>query len=308
MLSISCKKKEAATIPVVTTSDISDITQHTGTSGGTITSDGGAEVTVRGVCWSTTATPTVLNTKTSDSDNGSGSFTSSLTGLTAGTTYYLRAYAINIIGAGYGTAVSFTTSPGSTAITDYDGNVYTSIVIGTQEWMVENLETTHLNDGTAIPNVNVDTVWAALTTPGYCWYNKDVTNKDIYGGYYNWYTVNTGKLCPAGWHVSSNDDWTTLMTFLGGTSVAAQHLKEAGTTHWTDPNTGDNTSGFTALGAGSRTAAGPWLNFGDLGYWWNSDSVDDVNAMFKTMHHAYNNVGIYTGDKRTGFSIRCIKN
>ena len=87
------------------------------------------------------------------------------------------------------------------SITDKDGNVYTSVTIGTQVWMVENLKTTKYNDGTPIPNVTDNTEWSNLTTPAYCWYDNDITKKNPYGALYNGYAVRTGKLCPTGWHV-----------------------------------------------------------------------------------------------------------
>ncbi|MBI5010148.1 MAG: fibrobacter succinogenes major paralogous domain-containing protein, partial [Bacteroidia bacterium] len=140
----------------------------------------------------------------------------------------------------------------SAQVSDIDGNVYQTVTIGTQVWMKENLKTTKLNDGIALPNVIDNAAWAALTTTGYCWYNNDATTyKSTYGALYNWYAVNTGKLCPIGWHVPSDDEWTLLTTFRGGYSVAGGKLKETGTLHWTSPNTGaTNETGFTALPGG----------------------------------------------------------
>jgi uncharacterized protein (TIGR02145 family) len=139
-------------------------------------------------------------------------------------------------------------------ITDKDDNTYTAVTIGTQVWIIENLKTTKYNDGTTIPNITDNEVWANLTTPGYCWYDNDAsTFKAIYGALYNWYAVNTGKLCPLGWHIPTRDDYTTLMLFLDtdGTwdnNDAGGKLKETGTIHWLSPNIGaTNESGFTAL-------------------------------------------------------------
>ena len=175
------------------------------------------------------------NSKTTDG-SGTGTFTSSITGLTAGTTYYVRAYATNSAGTGYGNDISFTTQQGGVGnVTDDDGNVYHSVTIGTQVWMVENLKTTKYNDGTSIPLVTDATDWHNLLTPGYCWNNNDeATYKATYGALYNWYTVNTGNLCPTGWHVPGDAEWTTLTTYLGGEDVAGGKLKEVGITHWLD--------------------------------------------------------------------------
>ena len=137
------------------------------------------------------------------------------------------------------------------ACTDFDGNNYPVGQIGTQIWMVENLKTTRYNDGTDILSITDNTTWENLITPGYCFYNNGVVNKNTYGALYNWYAVNTGKLAPKGWHVPTNDEYTTLITFLGGESVASSKLKESGTSHWQSPNTeATNQSGFTALPGG----------------------------------------------------------
>jgi len=226
MLAISCKKDEkkdetpvtptvpTAGVPVLSTTASNNIAQTTATCGGNITSDAGATITARGVCWSTGQTPTIIDNKTTDG-TGIGVFTSSITGLTANTTYYARAYATNSNGTGYGSVISFKTlTSGATGtVTDADGNIYNTVTIGTQTWMVENLKVTKYNDGTAIPLVTDNTAWSNLTTPGYCWYNNDAaTNKNTYGGLYNFYTVNTGKLAPTGWHVppmQNGQQWKT---------------------------------------------------------------------------------------------------
>ncbi len=153
-------------------------------------------------------------------------------------------------------------------ITDKDGNVYTYVTIGTQVWMVENLKTTKYNDGTDIPLVTDNTAWSNLSTSGYCWYNNDAsTYKTPYGAMYNWFAVATGKLCPTGWHVATDNDFSVLANYLGGLSVAGDKLKEAGTAHWLSPNTGaTNESGFTALPGGYRGPSGTYFLLGNNGY------------------------------------------
>ena len=154
-------------------------------------------------------------------------------------------------------------------LTDIVGNTYKTIKIGTQTWMAENLKTTKYNDGTDILNITNTTESINLSTPGYCWYLNDAYKyKNIYGALYNWYVLNTGKICPAGWHVPSNLEWTTLTTYLGGDSVADRKLKETGTTHWINTYTGvTNSSGFTALPGGNcwGVITEPLSYFGDLG-------------------------------------------
>lgn len=184
------------------------------------------------------------------------------------------AYAINSQGTAYGSQQTFTTTSGggSGTVTDSDGNVYNTVTIGTQVWMAENLRTTKYKDNTAIPLVTDNTAWTNLSTPGYCWYNNDAaTNKSTYGALYNWYTVNTGKLCPTGWHVPTDAEWSTLTTCLGGVGVAGGKLKEAGTSHWMSPNVGaTNETGFTALPSGYRYAGGTFEYNGLGGWWWSS--------------------------------------
>ncbi len=228
-------------LPEVTTKLVSGITQTTAESGGNVINNGGADVTARGVCWSTTEKPTISPNKTSDG-TGNGDFASSITGLTANNKYYVRAYATNSEGTGYGNEVSFSTSP--LTISDADGNTYATVAIGTQVWMKENLKSTKYNDGTSISLVTVASDWTALRTHGYCWYDNNVSYQNIYGALYNWYTVNSGKLCPSGWHVPTDNEWTTLINYLGGASIAGSKLKEAGTVHWVSPNIATNVSGF----------------------------------------------------------------
>ena len=291
-------------LTTLTTTTATIITSNSATLGGNVTFDGGDNVTVRGVCWSTTANPTTASSKTTDG-TGLGSFVSILTGLTANTKYYVRAYAINSTGTAYGNEQNFTTT--SITVTDIDGNVYNTLTIGTQVWMKENLKTTKYRDGISIPLVTDATAWSNLSTPGYCWYNNDATNyKATYGAIYNWYTVTTGKLCPIGWHVPSDAEWTTLTTYLGGESVAAGKMKETGTTHWTSPNTGTtNESGFTALPGGHYNGA--FYFIGNDGYWWSTTEYSATDAWNLHLYHNVNNVFRESSNKKIGFSVRCIK-
>ena len=233
----------------LTTSTPADITYISATLGGTITNDGNTEIIERGVCYGISQNPIITNSKVTAAV-GSGSFSVSVTGLSSTTTYYSRAYATNNLGTAYGNEVSFKTL--EAPVTDLMG-MFTI----RNHWHTgldgRNLKTTKYNDGTSIPNVTNDTSWSNLTTGAYCWYNNDVSYKNPYGALYNWYAVNTGKLAPKGWHVPSDAEWTTLITYLGGESIAGGKLKEAGTTHWLSPNTeATNSTGFSALPGGRR--------------------------------------------------------
>jgi uncharacterized protein (TIGR02145 family) len=197
----------------------------------------------------------------------------------------------------------------STTVIDADSNVYHTVNIGTQTWMVENLKTTKYNDGTTIPNVTDGTAWAVLTTPAYCWYKNDAaTNKATYGALYNWYVVNTSKLCPTGWHVPTDAEWSTLTTYLGGESIAGGKLKETGTTHWTSPNTGaDNSSGFTALPGGIRIGNGTFDLIRYYGSWWSSSEVNKTRAWHRYVGYTDRFVSRTVNDSCEGLSVRCLR-
>ncbi len=214
-------------LPTVTTISVSEIKYSSAVCGGNVTDNGGAHIKERGICWSTFQNPTILDDKTSNG-SGIGSFESFITGLSNFTTYYVRAYATNNVGTAYGGQISFKSS----SVTDYDGNVYRLIQIGSQLWIGENLKVSHYLDGTSIPHVQSNTDWSTSTYGSYCFYSNDPSNGEIYGALYNWPAVITDKLCPSGWHVPSDSEWTILTDFLGGVDIAGGKLKESGTTHW----------------------------------------------------------------------------
>ena len=194
-------------------------------------------------------------------------------------------------------------------VTDVDGNVYHTVTIGTQVWMVENLKVTKYKDGTAIPLVTDNTAWSNLTTAGYCWFTNDaLTYKNTYGALYNWYTVNTGKLCPTGWHVPTDAEWTTLTTYLGGEIAAGGKLKETGTAHWLSSNTGaTNESGFAGLPGGSRNTYGIFQTLGVLGYWWSSAEFTTDTAWYRTLSYSYGDAFRSNSAEGGGFSVRCVR-
>jgi uncharacterized protein (TIGR02145 family) len=295
----------------VITVPISSVTTSSVSSGGNVTSNCGAAVNTRGICWGTTTNPTIADNFTTDG-SGTGSFASSLTGLTKSTIYFLRAYATTDLGTYYGNQFSFVTL---STITDYDGNVYTVVPIGTQFWMQENLKTENLNDGTPIAHVTDSSLWKNYTTPALCYYDNDAaTYKSTYGALYNWYTVNSGKLCPTGWHVPTQDELITLFTYLGGEEVAGFKLKEAGTSHWTSPNPATNESGFTALPGGLcyiPYSGADWRfeSIGIYGYWWSTTQNTELTAVYTLTLYNYGSNGIATQgqEKGRGISVRCLK-
>jgi len=195
-------------------------------------------------------------------------------------------------------------------VKDVDGNVYHTVKIGTQTWTVENLKTTHYNDGTSIPNVTSNMTWMHITTPAYCWYNNDsATNNKTYGALYNWYAVNTGKLAPAGWHVPTDAEWDTLSAYLGGVTVAGGALKDTGTTYWYTPNTGaTNSSGFSALPGGFRYYDGSFLgSTGYYGYWWSATASNASNAYLCDLVYSSSNFSRVDDYVSSGMSVRLVK-
>jgi uncharacterized protein (TIGR02145 family) len=323
ILHLYCKNKDVTFFsPSITTTTVSDILYTSATSGGTVTSDGGTSVVSRGVCWGTSSNPTIENKITTDG-TGTGQFASSITGLSIGKTYYLRAYATNSKGTEYGSEVSFTTHVTGVkfnssltygTVTDADGNSYKTIPIDIRVWIAENLKTTKLNDGTDIQLVTNAAQWTNLVAPAYCWFdNNDTLYKNIYGACYNWFVVSTGKLCPAGWHIPSDTEWQTLVDYLGGNNIAGSKIKEAGTNNWVTTNKdATNESGFTALPSGQRGSLdGTFNGQGIYGGWWSSTELDvsPLSAAWcRWIHTDTTVVARNEIFKKDGFSVRCLKN
>lgn len=319
---INCSKKNKNPVtpnsnscPVLTTTKVSEITRTTAKCGGTITSDGGAAVTARGVCWGTSQTPTIADHKTTDGA-GTGSFTSLITELTGNTEYYARAYATNSEGTGYGDAVPF-----MPAVADVDGNTYQVVKIGNQWWMAENLKVTHYRNGGAIPNATGNADWSSRIISGaYCSYNNDTTYTAVYGNLYNWPAVNDIRnIAPVGWHVPSDEEWKELEMTLGmskaeadaegwrGTSQGGK-LKEAGTAHWKSPNTGaTNESGFSALPGGYRADVGTFYDIDSNAYFWSSTSLPNLCAYGRVLSSSHSGVSRKFSIGSWGFSVRCLR-
>ena len=302
--------------PTVTTSDVTGITQSSATCGGNVTSDGGSAVTARGVCWSTAQNPDVSGSHTTDG-TGTGVFVSNLSGLSPGTPYYVRAYATNSAGTSYGDQVSFTTNsssgavpcPGVPSIIDVrDGTVYQTVLIGTQCWLLQNL-----NYGSQIPHSTAQTNNGVPEK--YC-YGDNATHCASVGGMYLWnevmqYTTTAGAqgLCPAGWHLPTDAEWSTLTTFLGGESVAGGKLKETGTSHWGSPNTGaTNESGFTAMPGGIwDNFTWYFVGFSSTGKFWTSSSNGETSAWIRSLNYSSAGVSRETHTTVDAISVRCLK-
>ena len=205
----------------------------------------------------------------------------------------------------------------TTAVTDIDGNIYQTVTIGTQTWMLENLKTTKYNDGTMIPNITNTISWSKLTTGAYCNYDNDAANGNKYGHLYNWFAVNTGKLAPKGWHLPSDTEWIVLQkyvsTHLGVSGSVGKAI--AATTDWSgstvigsignDLNK-NNSSGFSAKPGGIRGDNGQFGGIGGYGYWWAA--AESVSSPWRGLDYEYSNLGSEDSlVKGAGFSVRCIK-
>jgi uncharacterized protein (TIGR02145 family) len=197
-------------------------------------------------------------------------------------------------------------------ITDIDGNVYSTIKIGNQIWMAENLKVTRYNDGTDILNLTNDSVWGASTIGAYCWYDNNLLNEDIYGALYNWYSVKTEKLAPEGWHVPTDAEWTELKTYLtnnGHSGAEGTALKTS--SGWSLSGNGTDNYGFSGLPCGQRYwhdgifyGAG---NYGNYGYWWATTEYSGTSAYGRDLHYYDADMAIVVGHKSDGYSVRCIK-
>jgi len=397
----SCEKDK--TLPTVSTYQISAITNNTVTSGGKITDDGNAKIIACGLVYGSSANITTSDSKTSELV--SLTFSSQITNLEAGKTYYLRAYATNEVGTSYGQTISFQTSGATTSVTtfdatnvefanatlngsvttdnsqtaisfiygenennlnqsisvnssttygaiatisglnkstvyyfaikavnncgttigetksfktfegsasDIDGNVYKTVKIGDQVWMTENLRVTHYSDGSEIPNVTEGHTWANLTSGAWCDYNNDATLGKVYGHLYNWFTVDTKKLAPQGWHVPSYEEFITLNNFVVQPTGGGK-LREAGTAHWPSPNTdATNETRFTALPNGVRSSdehnggVGNFSYLNEAATFWTSTIITE--PVFGMLNNFYPEAITFGGNYRQyGNGIRLIK-
>ena len=322
-------------LPIVTTNTITSITTNSATCGGDVTSNGASSVTARGVCWSTSQNPTVSESYTTDG-SGTGSFTSNITGLTTGTTYYVRAYATNSAGTSYGEQRSFTavvdagySCPGAATVTDYDNNTYNTVQIGNQCWMKENLRTTHYSDGTSIPMGN-----STSNTTAYYYVDNNISNVSTYGYLYNWLAVmgNSSSssanpsgvqgICPTGWHVPSDAEWIQLSDYVGSQtqyqcSANSAYIAKAlaSTSGWAiimsnlcavglEPSS-NNSTGFSALPAGCYGSN--LSSFGSDADFWSATQIYGNFVYYRQI--TYSGAYLYRNgnDKSYGYSVRCLR-
>jgi len=317
----------SAVIPTVTTSSATGITSNSATLGGDVTLGGGSTVTSRGVAYGLTSNPTTSGTITTDG-SGVGTFVSTLTGLTASTTYYVRAYATNGVGTAYGNEVSFITTAipsftcGTSTVTDVDGNSYNTIQIGNQCWTQSNLKVSKYRNGDSVPTGLSNTAWENTTAGAYAIYNNNPVNDGLYGKLYNHYAVTDSRgLCPTGWHVPTDGEWTQLVMYLDANAVVCNNCAQSGIAGgalkststqptpggWNQPNGGaTNSSGFTAGPGGFRYPQGIFATVGNNGYWWSS-SLSWSSAWFRSLNYGSGEIHQIIAAPANGLSVRCLR-
>ena len=199
------------------------------------------------------------------------------------------------------------------SLTDADGNIYRTVQIGTQTWMAENLRTTKYRNGTTISNGTDNVTWQNNSFSGaYCSYNNNTANDCPYGKLYNWHAVNnTNQLCPTGWHVPTDSDWTNLITFLGGESLSGGKMKSTGIQFWESPNlSATNSTGWSGLPGGFRNTIGTFnssLNIGFFGLWWSSTPFGSSSVSYRALEYSTQNLPSFFTEKTVGCSVRCVK-
>ena len=315
--SVRCLKN---TLPQINTSSVTGVTHFSAFVTGEVISEGDQNTT-RGFCYSTTPNTTISNDTTMNG-TGIGVYSDTLQNLTPLTTYYVRAYATNSVGTSYGNEVSFTTDslpgvrcPGTPTVTDIDGNTYYTVQIGNQCWTQSNLKVSKYRNGDNIPTGLSNSDWSNTTSGAYAIYNNDPVNDGLFGKLYNHYAVTDSRgLCPTGWHVPSDGDWTTLENQLGGASVAGGALKSTATQPtpggWNPQNTGvTNSSGFSALAGGNRS--GPDGTYGAIynnGIFGTSSESSFNNYWTRNLYYLHVDVARNINTLRGGTTIRCLKN
>ena len=298
----SCDKDDDLNLPELGLTEIKYISHNSATIIGNLISEDGIHISERGVCWSTSPEPTIEDNKALMEESiRTPVFTSILKDLDAETTYYVRSFATTDDGTEYGSEVTVTTT---SPLADIDGNSYKTVVIGNQTWMAANLKTTKFNDGNAIPFITDNMEWRNARDPGMAWWENSANNADR-GGYYNWYTTNTGKLCPTGWRVPTENDVNILLDFLG--DEPGEKLKSTPTGTFGKANE----TGFTAYMRGYRGAGnGAFGRAGEWAWYWVDDGSqpEESLGMVMELKSTSRNVeldGIISME--TGATVRCIK-
>lgn len=287
-------------------------------SEGKILTNGGSDVTAKGICWSTTPNPTLDQCLGFTQLNSGGDIiTDTIHGMTNGVKYYVRAYATNALGTGYGASMVVTDYNGlAGSVTDVEGNTYPTIGIGGQVWMAKNLTASKYRDGSSIYKPSAEWEWSNLTLGAWANYDNDPQHDATFGKLYNGFAIADPRgLCPAGWSVPTAHDFSVLVEYNGGwnNSQTTSRLRDD-----SDPFdlgwAGTNESQFSALPGGMRYDGG-FFNLGYSGHWWSATSSGshfnhEINAEIKHYYSLYMetyNVGTNNYNSNNALSVRCIK-
>jgi uncharacterized protein (TIGR02145 family) len=297
----SCKKKNKPLY--VKTVPVSFIQGAYAMSGGIIT---GEDVTAKGVCWGFSPDPGLATGKTNEG-SGSDRYDSALSGLQPNKFYYVWAYAENKAGIVYGEPETFTSAASIVSqVTDYDGNLYHTIVIGSREWLQENLRVRHYNNGDLIINLPNSTDWTNTYSGAYCYYDNNITNQTTYGALYNWYAVNDSRrIAPPGWHVATQADWEDMLTALGGINLAGPKMRITTPQYWPTNSNNTNESGFSAVPGGGRTSGNYITLYSSAVFWSSTSSASSVAMAYNLSADYLYNASASWND---GKSVRCVKN
>ena len=281
---------EKSDLPILQTTPISNVTSTTATSGGTIVYEGKGSVTARGVCWSVNNLPTLMDRSTINGQ-GTGDFTSTITGMDPDSTYYVRAYATNSEGTAYGNSIFL--KPFASTVSDVEGNVYKTVTIGTQVWTAENLRTTTYQNGDPIVNIPDNGLWNTTEIGAYCDYDNNAEHVDTYGRLYNWYAASDPRnIAPKGWHVATYDDYLVLIDELGGPWEASEKMSNGV---------------FQALPGGKRNRDGVFYDLGTYPYFWTATEYHEGSAWSRYILLDPGELDIINLSKNYGFSVRCVR-
>lgn len=304
-----------STLPDCITSNAYAITPWSTIVSGYVSKSGGVDVSETGFVFGNDENPTIKDLKIVCKKNNSSEFQGRLNNLFPGKKYYVRSYAINSKGIGYGNQLDIITlNNNGEQVIDIDGNSYRTVVIGKYIWMAENLRVTKYNDGSLISHITSEKEWKETYEGAYCHYKNSTEKLNEYGVLYNWYAAgNVKKICPDGWHIPNLDEWSFLSDTIVGSNQNSAYIKEAGTIedgtgHWAKPNiNARDFLGFSALPGGMRSSNGLFGNRGYGGHWWCSTVFNENNIASRSLIFSGTYMGLWGVSPRNGFSVRCIK-
>jgi uncharacterized protein (TIGR02145 family) len=301
----SCKKESDN--PKISTFEVKHVTTTTVDCGGEIITSGSSTISDFGICWSTSSSPAIEN-ETKKAEGNAVVINCRIEGLIPQTAYYIRAFATNSEGTYYGEERSFITC--DSIVIDIDGNKYHSVSIDTQVWLKENLKVTHYANNEIIATTNeINLDISNEIEPKYQWsYAGNDENVKLYGRLYTWYTLSDSRgVCPTGWHIPNEDEWESLIIYLGGNNMAGLKLKDNSHQLWGADDISNNESGFSALPGGGRISSGEFKNIGLMGIWWSSSQASDKEAWDKYLYYVAGHINTFNENKSEGNSVRCIK-